>query len=90
VPEKNITPEMRQAAFDNFSATDDHLMHITGTVNDQNGKRYFRTKNSWAADSNSNGGYLNISEAYIRLNTIAIMVHKDAIPKEIRKKLAIK
>ena len=90
VPEKNITPEMRQAAFDNFSATDDHLMHMTGTVTDQNGKRYFRTKNSWAADSNSNGGYLNISEAYVRLNTIAILVHKDAIPKDIRKKLTIK
>jgi bleomycin hydrolase len=90
VPEKNITPEMRQAAFDNFSATDDHLMHITGTMTDQNGKRYFRTKNSWAAESNSNGGYLNMSEAYFRLNTIAIMVHIDAIPKEIRKKLGIK
>jgi len=90
VPEKNITPEIRQAAFDNFSATDDHLMHITGTVTDQNEKRYFHTKNSWAADSNTEGGYLNISEAYLRLNTIAIMVHKDAIPKEIRKKLGIK
>jgi bleomycin hydrolase len=90
VPEKNITPEIRQAAFDNFSATDDHLMHLTGTVTDQNGKRYFRTKNSWAADSNTDGGYLNMSEAYARLNTIAIMIHKDAVPKEIRKKLAIR
>ncbi|MEI6060880.1 MAG: C1 family peptidase [Bacteroidota bacterium] len=90
VPEKQVTQEMRQAAFDNYSATDDHLMHITGTVTDQNGKRYFRTKNSWASDSNSNGGYMNISEAYARLNTIAIIVHKDAIPKEIRKKLGIK
>jgi bleomycin hydrolase len=90
VPEKNITTEIRQTAFDNFSATDDHLMHITGTVTDQNGKRYYHTKNSWGADSNSHGGYLNISEAYVRLNTIAIMVHKDALPKEIRKKLAIK
>ena len=90
VPEKNITPEIRQAAFDNYSATDDHLMHMTGTVTDQNGKRYFRTKNSWAADSNADGGYLNISEAYARLNTIAIMVHKDAVPKEIMKKLAIR
>lgn len=90
VPEKNITPEIRQAAFDNYSATDDHLMHMTGTVTDQNGKRYFRTKNSWSADSNTDGGYLNISEAYVRLNTIAIMVHKDAVPKEIRKKLGIK
>lgn len=90
VPEKSITPEMRQAAFDNYSATDDHLMHITGTVTDQNMKRYFRTKNSWGTDSNNEGGYLNMSEAYIRLNTIALMVHKDAIPKEIRKKLGIK
>lgn len=81
---------MRQTAFDNYSATDDHLMHITGTVKDQNGKRYFLTKNSWAADSNRMGGYLNVSEAYIRLNTTAIMVHKDAIPKEIRKKAGIK
>lgn len=90
VPEKMISTEARQAAFDNFSATDDHLMHITGTVKDQNGKRYFRTKNSWAAESNNYGGYLNMSEAYIRLNTIAIMVHKDAIPKEIKKKLNLK
>jgi bleomycin hydrolase len=90
IPERNITPEIRQAAFDNYSATDDHLMHITGTVTDQNGKRYFRTKNSWSAESNTDGGYLNISEAYIRLNTIAIMVHKDSVPKEIRKKLGIK
>ncbi len=90
VPEKNITPEIRQAAFDNYSTTDDHLMHITGTVTDQNGKRYFHTKNSWAADSNTYGGYLNVSEAFVRLNTIAIMVHKDAIPKDIRKKAGIK
>ncbi|MDO9257573.1 MAG: C1 family peptidase [Bacteroidales bacterium] len=90
VPERNITSEIRQAAFDNFSATDDHLMHITGTVTDQNGKRYFRTKNSWSAESNTEGGYVNISEAYIRLNTIAIMVHKDSVPNEIRKKLGFK
>ncbi len=90
VPERNITPEIRQAAFDNYSTTDDHLMHITGTVTDQNGKRYFHTKNSWASDSNTYGGYLNVSEAYVRLNTLAIMVHKDAIPKEIKKKAGIK
>ena len=90
VPEKSVTAEIRQAAFDNYTATDDHLMHITGTVSDQNGKRYFVTKNSWASDSNSNGGYLNISEAYARMNTIAIMVHKDAVPKEIRKKAGIR
>jgi len=87
VPQKKVTQEMRQAAFDNYSATDDHLMHITGLTRDQEGTAYYITKNSWAAGSNSNGGYLNMSEPYVRLNTIAIMVHKNAIPKDIRKKL---
>jgi bleomycin hydrolase len=89
VPEKLVTQEMRQTAFDNYSATDDHLMHITGIALDQNGTKYYITKNSWAAGSNKSGGYLNISEAYIRMNTIAIMVHKDAIPREIKKKLGM-
>ena len=89
VPEKNITQEMRQTAFDNYSATDDHLMHITGTATDQNGKRYFTTENSWSAGSNDFGGYLYLSEAYVRLNTIAILIHKDCLTKDIRKKLSI-
>lgn len=90
VPEKKVTQKMRQEAFDNYSTTDDHLMHLTGLVHDQNGTRYFVTKNSWGAESNEFGGYLNMSESYLRLNTIAIMVHKDAIPKALAKKLAIR
>ncbi len=87
--EKEITQQMRQEAFDNYQASDDHLMHLTGLVSDQNGTIYFVTKNSWAANSNSTGGYLNMSAAYFMLNTIAIMVHKDAIPDAIRRKLKI-
>lgn len=87
--EKEITQEMRQSAFDNFQSTDDHLMHITGMVTDQRGNRYYVTKNSWAANSNETGGYLNMSEAYLRLNTIAVMVHKNALPATIKKKLKL-
>jgi bleomycin hydrolase len=87
--EKTITQEMRQEAFNSLQSTDDHLMHITGMVTDQNGTVYYTTKNSWAASSNKFGGYLNMSESYVRLNTIAIMVHKDAIPQAIRRKLKI-
>jgi bleomycin hydrolase len=90
VPEKDVTAEMRQTAFDNFSATDDHLMHITGLVKDQNGNLYFRTKNSWSAESNAFGGYLNLSVPYVKMNTIAILVHRDAIPRDIRKKAGIR
>lgn len=85
--EKQITAEMRQEAFNNYQATDDHLMHMTGMVKDQNGTIYYKTKNSWASGSNKYGGYLNISESYFRLNTISIMVNRNAIPQTIKKKL---
>jgi len=89
-PQKEISQEMRQLAFDNYSSTDDHLMHLTGIVEDQNGEKYYITKNSWGEESNDFGGYLNMSEPYIKLRTTAIMVNKNAIPKKIAKKLGIK
>lgn len=84
-----VDDAMRQQTFDNFKTTDDHLMHLTGIVKDQDGEIYYKTKNSWAANSNKFGGYLNMSEPYVRLKTVAIMVHKDAIPKAIRIKLGL-
>ncbi len=86
-PEKKVTQEMRQANFDSYTTTDDHLMHIIGLVQDDNGTKYFLTKNSWGADSNKLGGYLYMSEAYVKLKTVAIMVHRDGIPTKIAKKL---
>ncbi len=49
--EKTITPELRQAEFENLNTTDDHLMHIVGKVKDQNGTIYYKVKNSWGKDS---------------------------------------
>lgn len=88
--EKDVSADYRQLEFDNLTTTDDHLMHITGLAEDQKGTMYYKTKNSWGDDSNDLGGYLYMSESYMRLNTIAIMVHKDAIPKNIKDKLGIK
>ena len=64
-------------------------MHITGIVKDQNGTKYYITKNSWGTDRNSSGGYLNMSENYVRAKTIYIMVNKNAIPVEIKTKLGL-
>ncbi len=89
-PQKEITQKMRQLAFDNYTSTDDHLMHITGIAEDQNGEKYYITKNSWGEESNEFGGYLNMSEPYVRLRTTAILVNKKGIPKNITKKLGIK
>ena len=88
-PEVNLTQEVRQAGFESYVTTDDHLMHLTGIVKDQNGTKYYITKNSWGTERNKFGGYLNMSESYVRAKMIYIMVHKDAIPKAIKAKLGI-
>lgn len=88
-PEVKVTPEIRQQGYESGKTTDDHLMHITGIATDQNGTKYYITKNSWAADSNDFGGYLNMSESYVRAKTIYILVHKDALPKTLKEKLGI-
>ncbi|MBX3101837.1 MAG: aminopeptidase [Bacteroidetes bacterium] len=89
VAQATITPEMRQEAYDRYETTDDHGMHITGYVKDQNGDRYFIVKNSWGSDSNECDGYLYASEPYFLYKTMDIMIHKDALPKDIRKKLGL-
>lgn len=88
-PEKKISQEYRQDEFENFATTDDHLMHITGTLVDQKGTKYYKVKNSWGTDENrtANGGYVYFSESYMRLKAISITIHKDALPKATSKKL---
>lgn len=86
VPEKEITQELRQLAFDNYQTTDDHGMHITGYATNQNGQKYFKVKNSWDTD-NVYKGYFYASESWFLYKTLSIMIHKDAIPKNILKKI---
>ena len=62
-------------------------MHVTGLFKDQNGTKFYKTKNSWGTSRNEEGGYLYMSETYVKMRTLGI-VHKDAIPKDIRKKMA--
>lgn len=88
-PEMSISQEYRQDEFENFTTTDDHLMHITGILRDQNGTKYYKVKNSWGTDEsrNANGGYVYFSEAYMKLKAISITIHKDAVPQATAKKL---
>lgn len=89
VTEKVITPEMRQQHYDNYMVTDDHGMLIVGTATDQDGNKYYKIKNSWGTDGHIYDGYFYASEAYVKLQTIGICVHVDAIPKDTRKKLGM-
>lgn len=89
VQEKVITQELRQKEFDNKQTTDDHGMHIFGLAKDQNGNNYFMVKNSWG-ESGKYKGIWYVSDAFARYKTLDILIHKDAIPKNIKKKLGIK
>jgi bleomycin hydrolase len=86
--EKVITQEMREETFEYFLTTDDHLMHITGIAENQAGTKFYYTKNSWGTKYKYDG-YWYISESFVRLKTIAIMVHKKAVPEDISTKLGL-
>lgn len=89
VKEKKITQEMRQEAFDNYSTTDDHGMLIVGTAKDQKGNKYYIIKNSWGNTSKYKG-YFYASRAFVLQQTIDIMLHKDAVPEGVSKKIGLK
>ena len=87
-PEKEITVEMRQEAFDNYKTTDDHGMQITGIAKDQNGKEYYIVKNSWGV-TNDYKGYLYVSKNFVKYKTTAFLLNKKGLPSDIRKKLSL-
>ena len=87
--EQVITQEMRQEGYDNKTTTDDHGMHIFGVAKDQNGTKYFMVKNSWGETGKYNGVWY-ASDSFVKYKTLNVVVHKDALPKHIAKKLGIK
>jgi len=87
-PERVITPELRQAAFENYSTTDDHGMHIVGLAKDQKGREYYVVKNSWGT-TNDYKGYLYVTKAYVQYKTTAFLLNRKAIPQALRDKMGI-
>ena len=88
-PQIWCTQEQRQLAYDNWETTDDHGMLIYGIAKDQEGNEYYMVKNSWGKTGKYDGIWY-ASKAFVRYKTMNIVVHKDALPKDIAKKLGIK
>ena len=89
VAEKKVTEEDHQKAYDNWDAGDDHSMLVVGIAKDQNGTKYYKIKNSWGPRGPYEG-YWYCSEQYLRQYTIFFTLHKDALSKEMTKKLNLK
>lgn len=87
--EASVTQESRQEGYDNKTTTDDHGMQIFGVAKDQNGTKYVMVKNSWGTTSKY-GGIWYCSDSFVRAKTMDVLVHKDALSKDLKKKLGIK
>ena len=87
-PEKMISPEYRQAEFENLDTQDDHLMHIVGKVKDQTGKIYYKVKNSWGSKAGKEG-FIYMSPSYLKLKSISVLLHKDGLAKATKSKLGL-
>ncbi len=86
--EKTITQEMRQEAYDNYQTTDDHGMVIVGTAVDQAGNPFYLVQNSWG-DNGPYKGFYYFSRPFVEYKTMDIMVNKNLIPKDIKKKMGL-
>lgn len=89
VVEKTPTQESRQIEFENKTMTDDHGMQIFGIAKDQDGKKYYMVKNSWGVTGKYEGIWY-ATEAFVKGQSLDVMVHKSALPKDLKKKLGIK
>ena len=89
MPEKVVTEEMHQEAYENGQTTDDHSMLIVGIAHDQNGTKYYKVKNSWDS-TRGYDGYWYCSDAFVRLHTMFFTLHKDGLTSDMKSKLELK
>ena len=89
VKEIAVTQELRQQWYDEKTSTDDHGMHLYGIAKDQNGTKYYLIKNSWG-ETGAYKGLWYMSEEFVKGKTLNIVVNKNAVPKEILKKIGVK
>lgn len=88
MPEKEVTEEMHQEAYENGQTTDDHSMLIVGIAYDQNGTKYYKVKNSWS-ERHGMEGYWYCSEPFVRLHTMFFTLNKAGLTTDMKSKLEL-
>jgi len=88
IKEKEVTEDLRLEGLYTLTTTDDHAMHIVGLAKDQNGKEYYKVKNSWG-ETNDYKGYLYVTKAFVQLKSTGILLNKAGIPKTTKTKIRV-
>ena len=88
IKEKEVTEDLRLEGLYTLTTTDDHAMHIVGLAKDQNGKEYYKVKNSWG-ETNDYKGYLYVTKAFVQLKSTGILLNKAGIPKATKSKIRV-
>ena len=65
--------------------TYDHVMLIYGIARDQNGREYYKVKNSWGKTGDYDGIWY-MSKNYIADNTIYVVINKSALRQPIQER----
>jgi bleomycin hydrolase len=86
--EQSWSEQERQRLFENLTTEDDHLMHIVGLERSKDGKLFYNVKNSWGSVG-PYGGFIKVSEAYMAMNTISLVVPRAALSKTLIEKLKL-
>lgn len=73
---RGCSQEERQHAFSLRQTTDDHAMALIGIAHDEQGRKWYIAKNSWGT-RNPYGGLMYLSADYVRMKTIAVVVHRE-------------
>lgn len=67
----------------------DHMLQVTGSGFDENGKKWYYLKNSWGTWLSKYKGYLYMEENYFRMKTVILFVNKKALPASLKLKLGM-
>lgn len=85
VAETIVTPTMRQEKFQTLLSKELSYMLVYGLSKDKKGADYLVAKNTCT----SGDGELNLSEAYVKLNTVFLLLNKNSLPADLKVKLGL-
>jgi bleomycin hydrolase len=65
------------------------MLHLAGIGRDNKNKKWYYLKNSWGTLYSRYKGFLFMDENYFKLNTVIMMVNRQALPKSLKDKLGL-